>query len=154
MKRRDIFEWGMAVDLQRLGEGKKVTTEIQSMFEGLNIKANDFEQELQDFWRQVIIIVNAFNEILNINTQYDHELIFDKSMLSNQKEKSEIQAKQVEAIINLSSILDNETLAALIAELDIVKENLDIDEEELLQRIQNERESQIQGLGGNLGFGE
>lgn len=134
MKRKDIYEFAMAVDLKEIAAGNSTVVAIQSMFENLNMKAADFEQELQDFWRTFIKLVNFFNAALNINIVLDNKILFDKSMLMNEKEIIEKQKLQVETASLLMGVLDDETLIEAVSNLEFMKDNVDIDAAELLKR--------------------
>ncbi len=139
--RKDIFESGMAVDLQQLGTGQKVTTEIMAMYELLKMKAEAFEQELQDFFRQVKLIVNAFNEYTNYGQQYEGEFIFDKSILANQLEKTKENKTQIETITLLAGLVDEKTLAEMIANTNTFKELTQTDVEELIKRLEDQTQA-------------
>jgi len=134
IKRKDIFENAMAVDLKEIAAGNSTVVAIKAMFEALNMKASDFEQELQDFWQTFLMLTNFFNAQLNNNLVLDNEIIFDKSMLMNEKDLIEGHKLQVETLSLLMGILDNESLLEVAANLDFIKENTDLNFEELLKR--------------------
>lgn len=98
LTRKNIFEFGMAVDVQNIATGNATVVAIQSMYENLNMKAADFEQELQDFWRQVIKLTNEFNLITGSAAVLDNYLMFDKSMISNVNEVYERLSKWIGTI--------------------------------------------------------
>jgi SPP1 family phage portal protein len=98
LTRKNIFEFGMAVDVQNIATGNATVVAIQSMYENLNMKAADFEQELQDFWRQVIKLTNEFNLITGSAAVIDNYLMFDKSMISNVNEVYERLSKWIGTI--------------------------------------------------------
>jgi len=140
-KRADIYENGMSVDMNEIAAGNSTVIAIQAMFENLNFKLNDFEMEFMDFWEQVKTLTNKFNAIIGNGVVLDNKLQFDRSMLMNKLEKSTIQKTQAETIGLLSGIFDDETLSELALTLDIVKENIDIDKEELMKRLEAEKQS-------------
>jgi len=140
-KRADIYENGMSVDINEIAAGNSTVIAIQAMFENLNFKLNDFEMEFMDFWEQVKTLTNKFNAIIGNGVVLDNKLQFDRSMLMNKLEKATIQKTQVETIGLLSGIFDDETLSKLALTLDIVKENIDIDKEELMKRLEAEKQS-------------
>jgi SPP1 family phage portal protein len=98
LTRKNIFEFGMAVDVQNIATGNATVVAIQSMYENLNMKAADFEQELQDFWRQVVKLTNEFNLITGSAAVIDNYLMFDKSMISNVNEVYERLSKWIGTI--------------------------------------------------------
>lgn len=121
--RKNIYEFGMAVDVNNIATGNATVVAIQSMYENLNMKASDFEQELQDFWRQVITLSNEFNAILGTGKQYDTYLEFDKSMISNINEIYERLSKWI-------GFIPQEILFKLLP---------DVDEEEAMELVELER---------------
>jgi hypothetical protein len=127
--------------MNEIAAGNSTVIAIQAMFENLNFKLNDFEMEFMDFWEQVKTLTNKFNAIIGNGVVLDNKLQFDRSMLMNKLEKATIQKTQAETIGLLSGIFDDETLSELTLELDIVKENIDIDKEELMKRLEAEKQS-------------
>ena len=125
LTRKNIFEFGMAVDVQNIATGNATVVAIQSMYENLNMKAADFEQELQDFWRQVIKLTNEFNLITGSAAVIDNYLMFDKSMISNVNEVYERLSKYV-------GVLPNQILFRLLPDVDET-EAMELMEEEVNQ---------------------
>ena len=122
--RKNIFEFGMAVDVQNIASGNATVVAIQSMYENLNMKSKDFEQELQDFWRQAIRLINEFNQIAgNAGLVYDNYLMFDKSMISNINEIYERLSKWIGTV-------PNEILFRLLPE---------VDDEEAMEILEKEK---------------
>jgi SPP1 family phage portal protein len=125
LTRKNIFEFGMAVDVQNIATGNATVVAIQSMYENLNMKAADFEQELQDFWRQVVKLTNEFNLITGSAAVIDNYLMFDKSMISNVNEVYERLSKYV-------GVLPNQILFRLLPDVDET-EAMELMEEEVNQ---------------------
>jgi len=137
LTRKNIFEFGMAVDVQNIATGNATVVAIQSMYENLNMKAADFEQELQDFWRQVIKLTNEFNLITGSAAVLDNYLMFDKSMISNVNEVYERLSKWIGTI-------PTEILFELLPDVDKDKA-MELKEEEVNQlktRMLTEQELQ------------
>jgi SPP1 family phage portal protein len=135
--RKNIFEFGMAVDVQNIATGNATVVAIQSMYENLNMKAADFEQELQDFWRQVVKLTNEFNLITGSAAVIDNYLMFDKSMISNVNEVYERLSKWIGTI-------PTEILFELLPDVDKDKA-MELKEEEVNQlktRMLTEQELQ------------
>jgi len=136
LTRKNIYEFGMAVDVNNIATGNATVVAIQSMYENLNMKASDFEQEIQDFWRQVIKLTNEFNQILGNGKQYDNYLEFDKSMISNINEVYERLSKWVgfipdNILFRLLPDVDEEEAMALTEEgKNQLKTELLVDEED------------------------
>jgi len=133
--RKDIFDAGMAVDTDRIATGNVTNNIIAAMYENLNMKANQFEQELQDFWRKLNKVINRYFEITNDSRRVEGELIFDRTMLVNQKEKSEEYKLEVEAATKLMGMVDNKLTANILSNLDFIKDKSDMTEEQILQSL-------------------
>jgi SPP1 family phage portal protein len=132
MTRKNIFEFGMAVDVQEIAAGNATNVAIQSMYENLNMKASQFEQELQDFWKQTLYFINMYYGV-----GIDNELVFDKKMLSNQKDTAEINKIEVETAAMLSAFFDDEALSNLISNLQFIKDKSDLSTEEILASVRS-----------------
>jgi len=136
LKRKDIFENAMAVDLKEIAAGNATVVAIKAMFESLNMKAADFEQELQDFWKQFILLINFFNAQLGNDLVLDNEIIFDKAMLMNEKDLIDGRKVEVDTLTSLMGVIDDKSLLELASNLDFIKQNSDLDFEELLSRYE------------------
>lgn len=87
----NIYKFGQAVDVSNLS-GDITTVEIQAMYNELNLKANDFEIEIQDAFDQLLWFYNKYLEIKNL-PQVDTskvELEFQRSVISNENENIKI----------------------------------------------------------------
>jgi len=142
LTRKNIFEFGMAVDVQNIATGNATVVAIQSMYENLNMKASDFEQELQDFWRQVIILINEFNQIAgNGIGPFDNYLVFDKSMISNINEVYERLSKWIGTI-------PQQILFKLLPDVD------EVEAMELMDAERSQLTTQFLGEGEGVGADE
>ena len=133
MTRKNIFEFGMAVDVQNIATGNATNVAIQSMYENLNMKASQFEQELQDFWQQVLYFLNTYYGV-----GFNNRLMFDKSMLMNKNDLLQGNKLEAETLALLNGLLDDETILEIASNLDFIKQNADISKDELINRLQSE----------------
>ena len=133
MTRKNIFEFGMAVDVQNIATGNATNVAIQSMYENLNMKASQFEQELQDFWQQVLYFLNTYYGV-----GFNNRLMFDKSMLMNKNDLLQGNKLEAETLALLNGLLDDETILEIASNLDFIKKNADISKDELINRLQSE----------------
>lgn len=133
--RKDIFDAGMAVDTENMAKGNVTNNIIASMYENLNMKASGFEQELQDFWRKINFIINRYFEMMGIDTRVSGELVFDRTILVNQKERAEENKIDLENLSLLSGFVSEEMIAEIINNLEFVKKNSNMTKEEILKSV-------------------
>ena len=124
--KENIYRFGQGVDMDAIKGGNVTNVMIQAMFSNLDLKANDFEQEIQDFWEQVMWFLNKYLEISNKGVQVESKLNFDRSMMMNLKELMETNSMA-------SGIVSNET------QLENNPYVQDIEEEK--KRLENEKQS-------------
>jgi len=128
--RDDIYDNGMAVDVKKVAAGNSTNVAIQSMYENLNMKASQFEQELQDFWNQCLFFINSYYGV-----GIENNLVFDKTMLSNQIDEANINKLEAETIIILSSMLDNKTVGNILSNLHFIEDKSDMTQEEIIKSV-------------------
>jgi len=67
----DIFKFGMGVNPDKIASGNITNVVIKARFANLDLKANDFEQEIKDFINKLMVFVNRY---LELNNQANIEL--------------------------------------------------------------------------------
>ena len=97
----DIYEYGMGVDVTGLAKngGQMTTVEIRSKYGNLDLKADKFEFEAEEFINTALSFYN--NSVVNGsgNVQKDSvEITFDRSVLINEIELSTLANQSVGAI--------------------------------------------------------
>ncbi len=88
----NIYKFGMGLNMDSM-DGNITNVRIKAMYSNLNLKANDFEDELQIFWQQVMYFVNKYLE-LNKKQALESELIFVRDKIVNEAESLDSNAKQ------------------------------------------------------------
>ncbi|MFP4015797.1 MAG: phage portal protein [Halanaerobiales bacterium] len=86
-----IYKFGMGVNPDDI-EGNITNVRIKALYSNLDLKANDFEQEVRKFFYDVLYFINRHRKSNNEN-EIDPEgveLEFDRSMLINEVEKAEL----------------------------------------------------------------
>ncbi len=141
---KNIYRFGMGFNSAQLGDGNITNIVIKSRYALLDLKCNKFETYLRKLLRKIVeIYLDEYNA--ENNTAFLPEDVyfeFEREIMTNasdnaQIELTEAQKKQVEVntLLNLASLLDNETIVRAICEiLDIdyndIKDKLPVDEEE------------------------
>lgn len=92
--RKDIFFFGMAVDPDQVGDGNITNVVIKSRYANLDLKANDFEYQVEEAIQELMWFVNAYMSIYNMGSLDDYELGFNRSMVINEVETMEMVSKQ------------------------------------------------------------
>ncbi len=92
----NIYKFGMGLNMDNM-DGNITNVRIKAMYSNLNLKANDFEDELQIFWQQVMYFVNRYLEI-NSKSPITSELIFVRDKIVNESEVLDANAKQKGAV--------------------------------------------------------
>jgi len=123
-----IFKFGRGVNADDI-QGDVTNVRIYSLYSGLDLKANEFEMELQDFFDQVQFLLGRYLDIKNLGAIKDPEtgLRFKRAMVLNKKEI-------VETLTMQKGFLSLRTLLELHPDIH------DVDEE--LKRIQEEADAQ------------
>jgi SPP1 family phage portal protein len=106
--RDSIFEFGQAVDLNKVGDGNITNIVIKSRYSGLDLKANDFEKSITKFLKSVFEFVNIY--LANSGKQQDDikkiEITFNRSIIVNNNEIVDIAVKS-KGIISDKTIISN-----------------------------------------------
>lgn len=89
----NIYKFGMGLNMDGM-DGNITNVRIKAMYTNLNLKANDFEEELEAFWQEVIYFINKYLEF-NKRELVTSELVFVRDKIVNEAEMLEANAKQI-----------------------------------------------------------
>lgn len=139
MLNKDIYRWGMGVDPDNIS-GDTTNLTIKAQFANLDLKANGFEEQMQEFVDDCAYFLNKFNEINNnAERVVDSEITFDRSTIFNKQEI--ISGLIAQRGFRADSIL--------------LGEHPDVNNvEEELAALDAQREKELKALGGSMGFGD
>lgn len=121
-----IYKFGMGVNPDDI-EGNITNVRIKALYSNLDLKANDFEGEVIDFWNQFIYFVNMFQKIKN-RAEVENYIEFDRSMMLNKVELA---------------TLSNQSIGAISEETRLKNDYRVENVEEEIARMKEEREPQI-----------
>jgi len=117
--KNEIYEASMAVDLKNVAGGSNITNVyIQAMLTDLDLKADQFENEVRKFLYRFIDFVNK-NDAKSIT----YDFSFERSLIMNRMEA-------VEMLLKLTGILSQKTIRELLP--------YDIDQDEEEKRLEAE----------------
>jgi len=116
--RKDIYESSMAVDLSQVSGGSITNVFIKAMFTDLELKTDEFENEVRKFIFGLLDFINV-----NDGQNFTDQMTFDRSKLMNEVEKNNM-------LIKLQGILSLQTIRELLPyDIDLTQELARIREE-------------------------
>lgn len=150
---KNIYRFGMGFNSAQLGDGNITNIVIKSRYALLDLKCNKLEIRLKSFLRKMVKV--ALDEINAANgtdyQQSDVYIEFDREVMTNaqdnatiEKTDAEKQQIQVNILLGLANVIDNETILQLICEV------LDIDYEEIKDKLPTDDEKEIQQVQSQL----
>ena len=118
--KKDIYQDAMAVDTSILSGGSITNVVIQAMFADLDLKADQFENEVVKFLYKLVEFINGVD-----SKQYDHTAKFDRSLIMNRTEEAETILKMQ------GTTISSQTTRELLP--------YEIDEEQEKERLKEEQ---------------
>lgn len=137
---KNIYKFGMGVDTNSMGD-RDTNVAIKSRYSNFNLKANDFEQGIQDAFQHLLKLLNRFYEITGKPTfdPSDLHLTFSRSIIVNEVDVIKSNNESVGAISDYTRLANDPRVDDPKAEI---------------ERMRQEREEEAKMLGGGLGFNE
>ena len=144
---KNIYRFGMGFNSAAMGDGNITNIVIKSRYALLDLKCNKLEIRLKQFMRKILkIVLQEINDEQGTDYQQkDVYFDFEREVMTNAQDNAQIeltdaQKRQVEVntLLNLQSLLDNETMMQLICE------QLDIDFDEIKGKLPNPDEAEAE----------
>lgn len=145
---KNIYRFGMGLNMLGLKDTASTTNiAIKAAYSLLDMKANRMEKRLKRLLKEILkVVIAEINETNNTGYQVsDVKIMFERSVMTNETEnianekvKAETQQVQINTLLNLAATLDNETIVKGICDI------LDIDYEEIKDKLPEEPEQQVQ----------
>lgn len=143
---KNIYRFGMGFNSAQLGDGNITNVVIKSRYALLDLKCNKLEIRLKQFMRRLLKIV--LKEINDENgTDYQMKDVyfdFEREVMTNAQDNAQIeltdaqkQQVQVTTLLNLATLLDNETLMENICEV------LDLDYTEIQDKLPKQEDTDL-----------
>ena len=138
---KNIYRFGMGFNSAQLGDGNVTNVVIKSRYALLDLKCNKLEIRLKQFLRKILaVVLKEINEREGTDYQQkDVYFVFEREVMTNasdnaQIEKTDAETEQVKinTLLNLASVLDNETIVQNICDV------LDIDYETIKDKLPEE----------------
>jgi SPP1 family phage portal protein len=122
-----IFLFGQGVDINKVGDGNITNVVIKSRYANLDLKADDFEGQIEDFFEQLLYFVNYWHAMNGLTVYDDVTVVLDRSMIINSNELMDTLKNQ-KGIVSDVTIWENHPLVADVEqEIDRMKEQETID---------------------------
>ena len=103
----DIFKFGMGVNPDKIASGNITNVVIKARFANLDLKANDFEQEIKDFINKLMVFVNRYLELNNqANIELDN-ITFNRTLMMNMVELLDANVKQLGNVSKRTQLENN-----------------------------------------------
>ena len=143
---KNIYRFGMGFNSAQLGDGNITNIVIKSRYALLDLKCNKLEIRLKQFLRKILkVVLKEINETNKTDYQMkDVYFKFDREVMTNaqdnaaiEKTDAEKQQIQINTLLSLMSIFGDEKVIELICEV------LDIDYEELKDKLPTNPEAEI-----------
>ena len=115
---RDIFTFGQGVNPNQLGDGNITNVVIKSRFANLDLKADQFEDEIKAFMRKLMYFINKYREINGEDEIDIDNLVFDRTMIMNEVELLGASVKQKGSISEQTRLSNHPWVSNAEAELD------------------------------------
>ena len=153
---KNIYRFGMGFNSAQLGDGNITNVVIKSRYALLDLKCNKLEIRLKQFLRKILKIV--LSEINAVNkTDYQQKDVyfkFEREVMTNaqdnaaiEKTDAEKQQIQINTLLGLMSLFGDEKVIELICEV------LDIDYEELKDKLPEQPEKELKAANAILDGG-
>ena len=120
-----IFTFGQGVNLNQSGDGNITNVVIRSRFANLDLKANGFELEVEDFIDRLIYFVNKYREFNNMPPIEVDGVVFNRSMIINEVELLESNTKQKGMISEDTRLANHPWVEDVETEVGLIKEETD-----------------------------
>ena len=91
---RDIFTFGMGVNPNQVGDGNLTNVVIKSRYSNLDLKADQFEDEVREALYSLIYFVNRYRETQGLEPIDVDGFVFDRSMIMNEAEMLQANVQQ------------------------------------------------------------
>ena len=92
--RRDIFKFGQGFDPDKVGDGNVTNVVIKSRFASLDLKADQFADEIRGAINKLVYFVNKYREQQGEQPIELNKTNFDRAMMINETELLEANAQQ------------------------------------------------------------
>lgn len=153
----NIYRFGMGFNSAQVGDGNITNVVIKSRYALLDLKCDKLEKNLKKFLREMVsIVLKEINK--NNGTDYslkDVYFNFEREIITNASDNASIKkieadtkASEINVILGLKGVLDDETVITLICE------QLDIDYNEIKDKLPINEQSETLEMASLLGGGE
>lgn len=135
---KNIYRFGMGFNSAQVGDGNITNIVIKSRYALLDLKCNKLEIRLKQFLRKIIrAVLDEINKRTGADyTERDVNIEFTREVMTNaqdnatiEKTDAETQQVRITTLLNVASVLDDETVIQGICDI------LDIDYEDIKDKL-------------------
>lgn len=105
----NIYKFGQGVDHNKVGDGNVTNVVIRNRYVPLDLKADDFQGQVEEYIDELMYFVNIYNKQVGKTVYENVTPIFDRSLIINKQEIMESLSKQ-RGIISDITLLENHPL--------------------------------------------
>jgi SPP1 family phage portal protein len=120
----NIFKFGMGLNTEKIAGGSLTNVVIKARYADLDLKANDFEQEIKEGIYQLLDLLNVYYKITNqpTFTLDEIDITFDRSSLINQEELSRLANESVGKLSEETRLANDPRVTDVEMEVKAMKE--------------------------------
>ena len=131
----DIFTFGMAVDVKDVA-GKTTNVTIKALFANLDLKANDFELEIEDYFQQCVYFINRYRQVIG-KQPIEPKLTLTRARILNASEA-------IDDVLKQRGFRADKMLLKLLPGV------TDVDAE--IEALKEQQKEEADSLGNDMGF--
>lgn len=123
----NIYKFGFGYNTNKVGDGNVTNVVIRSRYEPLNLKANDFEQEMREGVYQLLDFLNQYYIITNQQTfnPYDVDIVFERTMVINNLEASQLANESLGFLSEQTRLANDPRVTDVDKEIELMQEARD-----------------------------
>lgn len=142
---KNIYRFGMGFNSAQLGDGNVTNVVIKSRYALLDLKCNKLEIRMKQFLKKILkVVIAEINRVDGTDYQMnDVWFDFEREVMTNAQDNAQIelidaqtQQARINTLLSVAQVIDSETLLQTICEI------LDIDFEEVKDKVESEDEAQ------------
>jgi SPP1 family phage portal protein len=120
----NIFKFGMGLNTEKIAGGSLTNVVIKARYADLDLKANDFEQEMKEGIYKLLDLLNVYYKITNqpTFTLDEIDITFDRSSLINQEELSRLANESVGKLSEETRLANDPRVTDVEMEVKAMKE--------------------------------
>lgn len=121
---KDIFTFGQGVNPNQLGDGNITNIVIKSRFANLDLKCDQFEDEVRNTIMKISVLMNRYREVTNAPVIEVDDVIFDRSLMVNQVEILKASREQMGVVSDKTRLANHPWVSDVEQEQEQLEEEM------------------------------